>query len=440
MGPQPLSPYRARRCRRGGGGGDLRLGRHAHSVEELRRAPLVAHRGPARAGGPGRGGRRRGSPRPRTSCGGAPGRSTAAAPSPRSSPPPGWPTTTRPTPPTPRSGSGRPSWTPTPRSCSRPARAGRAHRCALQHGVDPRAPRADLRPRRGRHLIDGAVYTCEIPWTKPHPEAFLAAMRAVGATDPARASSSATGSSTTSSAPAGSACGRFLLPQRHPRCPTWTHRRRAGRGISRLADLDGRSCARMWRDAGQRRSSRKTRSSRRRPAARSRVGRPHREQQLPAGARARRRSALRPYRDRCPRASRSRPGWPAGSPTRPGGAAGPSSTRSPRSRRRRARRAGGWCAARPTAAPGRRDEEGGQVLACPSATNRPRVSRPRARSTGTIARPSAANHGRPPSLATPQPACRPFSPILAVSTRLEIKPRRYCQDRGEARSGAAFDG
>jgi putative hydrolase of the HAD superfamily len=34
-------------------------------------------------------------------------------------------------------------------------------------------------------LIDGAVYTSEIPWTKPHPEAFRAAMRAIGATDPA---------------------------------------------------------------------------------------------------------------------------------------------------------------------------------------------------------------------------------------------------------------
>jgi putative hydrolase of the HAD superfamily len=36
------------------------------------------------------------------------------------------------------------------------------------------------------HLIDGAVYTSEIPWTKPHPEAFLAAMQAVGASDPER--------------------------------------------------------------------------------------------------------------------------------------------------------------------------------------------------------------------------------------------------------------
>ena len=33
-------------------------------------------------------------------------------------------------------------------------------------------------------LLDGAVYTSEIPYTKPHPEAFLAAMRAVGVSDP----------------------------------------------------------------------------------------------------------------------------------------------------------------------------------------------------------------------------------------------------------------
>jgi putative hydrolase of the HAD superfamily len=35
-------------------------------------------------------------------------------------------------------------------------------------------------------LFDGAVYSSEIPWTKPHPEAFVAAMTAVGATDPGR--------------------------------------------------------------------------------------------------------------------------------------------------------------------------------------------------------------------------------------------------------------
>jgi putative hydrolase of the HAD superfamily len=34
-------------------------------------------------------------------------------------------------------------------------------------------------------LIDGAVYSSEIDWTKPHPEAFRAAMDAIGVTDPA---------------------------------------------------------------------------------------------------------------------------------------------------------------------------------------------------------------------------------------------------------------
>jgi putative hydrolase of the HAD superfamily len=34
-------------------------------------------------------------------------------------------------------------------------------------------------------LIDGAVYSSEIPWAKPHPGAFRAAMAAVGEDDPA---------------------------------------------------------------------------------------------------------------------------------------------------------------------------------------------------------------------------------------------------------------
>jgi putative hydrolase of the HAD superfamily len=37
------------------------------------------------------------------------------------------------------------------------------------------------------HLIDGAVYSSEIPWAKPHPEAFRAALDAVGVTEPNRA-------------------------------------------------------------------------------------------------------------------------------------------------------------------------------------------------------------------------------------------------------------
>jgi putative hydrolase of the HAD superfamily len=35
-------------------------------------------------------------------------------------------------------------------------------------------------------LIDGAVYSSEIAWTKPHPGAFQAAMAATGVSDPAR--------------------------------------------------------------------------------------------------------------------------------------------------------------------------------------------------------------------------------------------------------------
>jgi putative hydrolase of the HAD superfamily len=36
------------------------------------------------------------------------------------------------------------------------------------------------------HLIDGAVYSSEIEWVKPHPSAFSAAMDAVGVTDAGR--------------------------------------------------------------------------------------------------------------------------------------------------------------------------------------------------------------------------------------------------------------
>lgn len=36
-------------------------------------------------------------------------------------------------------------------------------------------------------LIDGAVYTSDIPWTKPHPQAFRAALDAVGVDDPGSA-------------------------------------------------------------------------------------------------------------------------------------------------------------------------------------------------------------------------------------------------------------
>jgi putative hydrolase of the HAD superfamily len=57
----------------------------------------------------------------------------------------------------------------------------------LSNTIWPRAWHEDFFARDGvLDLIDGAVYTSEIPWTKPAPEAFLAALEAVGAEDPAR--------------------------------------------------------------------------------------------------------------------------------------------------------------------------------------------------------------------------------------------------------------
>ena len=57
----------------------------------------------------------------------------------------------------------------------------------LSNTIWPRAWHVGFFERDGvAHLIDGDVYTSEIPWTKPSPLAFRAAMDAVGATDPAR--------------------------------------------------------------------------------------------------------------------------------------------------------------------------------------------------------------------------------------------------------------
>lgn len=57
----------------------------------------------------------------------------------------------------------------------------------LSNTMWPRTWHEDVFRRDGvLELIDGAVYTSEINWTKPHPEAFRAAMTAIGARDPAR--------------------------------------------------------------------------------------------------------------------------------------------------------------------------------------------------------------------------------------------------------------
>jgi len=57
----------------------------------------------------------------------------------------------------------------------------------LSNTVWPRAWHEEIFARDGvLDLIDGAVYTSEVPWTKPSPEAFRAAARAVGVEEPAR--------------------------------------------------------------------------------------------------------------------------------------------------------------------------------------------------------------------------------------------------------------
>ncbi|HWI43526.1 MAG TPA: HAD family hydrolase [Nocardioides sp.] len=57
----------------------------------------------------------------------------------------------------------------------------------LSNTIWPRAWHRGFFERDGvAGLIDGDVYTSEIPWTKPSPKAFAAAMAAVGASDPAR--------------------------------------------------------------------------------------------------------------------------------------------------------------------------------------------------------------------------------------------------------------
>jgi putative hydrolase of the HAD superfamily len=56
----------------------------------------------------------------------------------------------------------------------------------LSNTMWPRSVHEQVFSRDGvLELIDGAVYSSEIDWTKPHPEAFRAAMAAVGISDPA---------------------------------------------------------------------------------------------------------------------------------------------------------------------------------------------------------------------------------------------------------------
>ena len=56
----------------------------------------------------------------------------------------------------------------------------------LSNTIWPRSWHVGFFERDGVYdLVDGDVYTSEIPWTKPSPLAFAAAMEAVGVSDPA---------------------------------------------------------------------------------------------------------------------------------------------------------------------------------------------------------------------------------------------------------------
>lgn len=58
----------------------------------------------------------------------------------------------------------------------------------LSNTIWPRSRHEGIFERDGiLTLIDGAVYTSEIPWTKPHAQAFRAALAAVAVDDPAEA-------------------------------------------------------------------------------------------------------------------------------------------------------------------------------------------------------------------------------------------------------------
>jgi putative hydrolase of the HAD superfamily len=58
----------------------------------------------------------------------------------------------------------------------------------LSNTIWPRGQHEEWLERDGvLHLFDGAVFSSEIAWMKPHPEAFRAAMAAVGVGDPSRA-------------------------------------------------------------------------------------------------------------------------------------------------------------------------------------------------------------------------------------------------------------
>ena len=75
-------------------------------------------------------------------------------------------------------------------------------------------------------LIDAKVYTSEIQWTKPHPEAFQTALTALGQSDPRRAVF--VGDRLWDDIHGAQQAGMLRAAQRSSRAPAWTGRRAAG--------------------------------------------------------------------------------------------------------------------------------------------------------------------------------------------------------------------
>jgi putative hydrolase of the HAD superfamily len=95
-------------------------------------------------------------------------------------------------------------------------------------------------------LIDGAVYTSEIAWTKPHAEAFRAALAAVGVADPSRAVF--VGDRVFDDIHGAKSVGMRAVLVPHSTVPEWQHGHTAGEPdavIDRLADL--KAVIETWR-------------------------------------------------------------------------------------------------------------------------------------------------------------------------------------------------
>ena len=108
------------------------------------------------------------------------------------------------------SGTRTPTPTPTPCRCMAALRERGIRVGVLSNTLWPRAHHEAVFARDGLlDLIDGAVYSSELPVGKPHEDAFVAALRAVGVDRPGAARcSSATGPGTTCTAPSRSGCAR----------------------------------------------------------------------------------------------------------------------------------------------------------------------------------------------------------------------------------------